>query len=364
MIHYIYGETDIPFVEDVLEDVNRYINMEDAQYWELEAVSSSMQKKLQKKVEEINSKNAIDSNRPLGVRVGFLGSMNLLMKKVVRKLSRWYVSDVAEQQTTYNTLVSQYLNSELPMLAAMNRQILELKKEMKEMQCALPDKFYVDFENAFRGDEAVIQERLEKYVTLFKGKNAVVDLGCGRGEFLELMAKNGIPAKGVDSNALMVKECVDKGLAVEKGDVLAYLKGCKSGSLDGIFMGQLVEHLAAGKAYALIREAYRTLKKDGVLVAETINPLTLGVFSYSFYLDPTHRTPVHPAFMRFMAQSIGFEVAPIEFVDEFPDQYKLAIQESANEDLKKVVDQLNNQLYGAQDYYVVCKKNGVEKHEA
>ena len=365
MIHYIYGETDVPYVEDVMEDVNRYINLSDSNYWELDSISGSTQKKLQKKMEAVNGKYIITLDRPLGVAVGFKAKMNLLAKRVVRKLSRWYVSDLAEQQSEYNKLVTQYLNQELPMLLAMNREVLAMKKELKEMRsCSIPDQFYVDFENAFHGDEAARRARLEKYSALFQGKTEVVDLNCGQGDFLTLMEEHKIPAKGVDRNALMVEECRKKGLQAEKKEALSFLENCETESLDGIFAGHLVGNLTKDKVYLLIREAYRTLKKDGIFVVEAINPLALENFGRNYSMDPAHCTPVHPELVRFMAQSLGFEAAPVAFVDEFPAGDKLTVGKNADENLKQVVEQLNDQLYGAQDYYLVCKKAGVKDHES
>ena len=365
MIHYIYGETDVPYVEDVMEDVNRYINLSDSNYWELDSISGSTQKKLQKKMEAINGKYIITLDRPLGVAVGFKAKMSLLAKRVVRKLSRWYVSDLAEQQTEYNKLVTQYLNRELPMLFAMNREILAMKKELKEIRHgSIPEQFYVDFENAFHGDQTVNRARLEKYAALFQGKQNVVDLNCGRGDFLTLMSEHEIPAKGVDPNGLMVEQCRQKGMQAEKKEALSFLEGCETESLDGLFAGRLVDNLTAGKVYLLIQEAYRVLKKDGVFVVEAINPLSMGTFGHNCSMDPAHRAPVHPELMRFMAQSLGFEAAAVAFVDEFPAECKLTVGENADENLKEVVDKLNDQLYGAQDYYLVCKKTGVKDHES
>ena len=126
-----------------------------------------------------------------------------------------------------------------------------------------------------------------------------MDIGCGRGEFLEILKEAGLPAVGVELNPEMVSTARKKGLDVLEEDGLEYLKGLPNLSLGGIFLSQVIEHLGPGILRELVRTAFFKLAPGGALIAETINPKCLTTFSGAFYLDLSHHNPIHPEAARF-----------------------------------------------------------------
>lgn len=171
---------------------------------------------------------------------------------------------------------------------------------------------YAGFEDVFRGPEALVRERQRVYLDLLVAEAPVLDVGCGRGELLELLAGAGIAASGVDADASMVARCREKGLEVVEGEGLTYLRALETSSLGALFCAQVVEHLHADELRALLDEAQRVLRPGGVFVAETVNPHALGAFK-TFWTDPTHRLPLFPEVLVVLAAGAGFEAAEVIF---------------------------------------------------
>ena len=179
------------------------------------------------------------------------------------------------------------------------------------------DAMYLELENRFRGSMDEIKDRLKVYIPWIEStkthgsENPVVDLGCGRGEWLELLGENGIQAKGVDLNRSMVKLCVDRNLDVVEDNVVAYLRSLPGGSLRALTGFHIVEHMETSDLVSLLDEAYKVLEPGGMIILETPNPENLLVGSCNFYLDPTHRNPIPPKLLHFMVESRGFKDAEI-----------------------------------------------------
>ncbi|WP_447955915.1 glycosyltransferase [Vreelandella sp. EE7] len=177
--------------------------------------------------------------------------------------------------------------------------------------------FYTRFTNHFRGEKDDIKKRLDVYVPLLGPIMArypeahVIDLGSGRGEWLELMRDNGWPAKGIDTNESMANACNANGLEVEVSDALAALKKTESDTLSAITGFHIAEHIAFDSLVALVQQALRVLVPGGVLILETPNPENLTVGLWSFYLDPTHLHPLPPPLLHFVATDAGFAKANI-----------------------------------------------------
>jgi SAM-dependent methyltransferase len=180
--------------------------------------------------------------------------------------------------------------------------------------------FYVALEDRFRGEPEEITRRQEQYLDLVRGladdDHPVVDLGSGRGEWLELLRRASVPALGVDANPAFVDECADRGLRVELGDLVAWLRDAPTGSVAAITLFQVVEHLPLPVLMSTFTEAVRVLVPGGVLVAETPNALNLRVAASSFWIDPTHQRPLHPEFLRFCALQAGFATAAGRFSND------------------------------------------------
>ncbi len=224
---------------------------------------------------------------------------------------------------------------------------------------------YFVFEEAFRGSRETIKERQAAFVRYFEGSKNVLDIGCGRGEFLELLREGGIGGRGIDSNEDMVAYCRSKGLDVEKADAIAYLEGLEDKSLDGVFLDQVVEHLRPDYMVKMLGLCYRKLKYGHYIVVETVNPLSL-ISLGNFYADLTHVRPVHPETLRFLLGSVGFREGEMMFLSPLSDEERLRKMEVRSEMDEwyvplaqihnKNIEKINNMIYGAQEYAIIAKK--------
>jgi 2-polyprenyl-3-methyl-5-hydroxy-6-metoxy-1,4-benzoquinol methylase len=165
---------------------------------------------------------------------------------------------------------------------------------------------FVHFANRFRGPEEYVRKGFAEYLPLFTGRQNVVDLGCGRGEFLELLTQNGIPAIGVDGDAESVGICQSKGLQAIEADLFAWLESQPDHSLDGVFCGQVIEHLPPPLVPRLFTLCAAKSRPGAIAVFETPNPECLAIFASHFYLDPTHQRPVPPALAAHYLEEAGF----------------------------------------------------------
>lgn len=220
------------------------------------------------------------------------------------------------------------------------------------------DQFFSDFEEAFRGKRDEIQSRLAVYLPHVLGVTSqlsecqgwrVIDVGCGRGEWLELMAQNQISALGIDLNESKVKACLDAGLAAKVADAITFLQELESGSLAVVTGFHIIEHLPFEQLIALFDAALAALQPGGLLIFETPNPENLLVGACNFYFDPTHLSPIVPAVAQFMATQRGFSSAEIMRLHPYPDDHL------AHGDAE--VDHIvNRYLFGAQDYALIARK--------
>ncbi len=175
----------------------------------------------------------------------------------------------------------------------------------------------------------------------------MLDVGCGRGEFLELLKAEGIPSSGVESNPVSVEAARARGLSVEGADALQLLGSRPAGRLGAVVAFQVVEHWPPEGIFRFLQLARRALAPEGVLVAETINVDSLSALK-AFYLDPTHVRPVPPDALRFLAEAAGFVDARIEYRSPLPASSRLA---GSDDDARK----LNALLFAPQDYALIAR---------
>jgi SAM-dependent methyltransferase len=219
---------------------------------------------------------------------------------------------------------------------------------------------YFAFEDRYRGSEAEIKRHHRRYLRHVVGQAPVLDLGCGRGEFLELLNEAGIAARGVDLDLDMVLLCRDKGLDVAHDDVFRCLDAVTDASLGAVFSSQLIEHFTPAVVVRLVDIVRRKLRPDGVLIFETINPRCLTVFARSFFLDPSHVWPFHPETMRFILETRGFTGIETEFFNPVVPSAALTQLLAAGpgvdvENTNRCLDLLNELLFSHQDYAIVCR---------
>ncbi len=224
---------------------------------------------------------------------------------------------------------------------------------------------YLDFENAFLGPEEDRRQRMRDYIDKFRDlPGKVVDLGCGRGEFLEVLAEAGISGYGVERDPDMIERCREKGVEVVDTNALDHLSTVPEGSLGGIFSAHMIEHLEIPDVPRLFELAARALAPGGRLVIETPNPRSLYIFAWAFYIDLGHLRPLHPLLLEYLAKNAGFMDVRAEYffpppvdirprpLDATGDPAIDQVIEVVNENFKR----LDDVVFGPQDYAIVARR--------
>jgi SAM-dependent methyltransferase len=300
-------------------------------------------------------------------------------KRVLRKLMRWYVEPLAADQRVYNDSVlklldalSERADSNAAVRERSERLVRELEERLARLErrgtgsaggggaappvtvaaqpaaAALPD--YFAFESRMRGSVDAIRDRQRRYVDDFRDAAPVLDIGCGRGELLELLREAGVEARGVDADADMVAYARGEGLDVEQADLVQHLESLEDGSLGGIFMGQVVEHLPPSVLTRALVLAAAKLRPGGLLVAETINPLS-PIALRNYFADLTHAQPLVPETLELLARQSGFVETEIRFLNEPAER----LTEPDDPVIAANVRRLNELLFAPLDYALVAR---------
>jgi O-antigen chain-terminating methyltransferase len=207
---------------------------------------------------------------------------------------------------------------------------------------------WMRFAEQFRGSEDRIREQQRSYVARFAGApGQILDLGCGRGEFLDAAKAAGLPARGVDQNRESIALCRSKGLEVEQGDMFAYLESLAEGSLGGAHCAQVVEHLAPAAVPRLVRLLARKLRLGALVAIETPNPECLAIFATHFYIDPTHTRPIPPVLLRFYLEEAGLGRVEIE---------RLTPAVESMPALAELPPAVRDTFFGGLDYAIFARK--------
>lgn len=218
---------------------------------------------------------------------------------------------------------------------------------------------YLGFERRFRGEPAaVVASASERYLSLLSSRAPVLDVGCGRGELVELLASAGVEASGVDLDADMAADAAARGVNVVHGDAIAHLRSLPERSLGAVVSLHVIEHLELGLLLELLELSASRLRAGGVFVAETPNPASLIVLGNSYVLDPTHVRPLHPSLMVFLCESAGFRDVKLRFFSPAED-YQLALVDDPDApawvaSVNTALSKLNETLFGPQEYAVIA----------
>jgi O-antigen chain-terminating methyltransferase len=280
---------------------------------------------------------------------------------LIFKSMEWRVDKLAAEYEDVKLLMKKFiqLRDQLDrLLAVLEGGQRPTPAEVKKILEPLEDWRYAGFENRFRGSEEEVKRKLREYVPYFSKEGMVLDLGCGRGEFLELLQESGIAAAGVDISSQMVDICLDKGLRCQKGDILETLAELMDGSLSGIFSSQVIEHLPPVYLQKLLGLAQRKLAPSGAIVLETINPVSVFALVQIYYLDLSHRNPVHPQALKFMLEAAGFENVEIKYSSAL-DRERLQNLPGADERtavLNRNIDNLNDLLFAPANFAAIARR--------
>jgi O-antigen chain-terminating methyltransferase len=240
----------------------------------------------------------------------------------------------------------------------------QLQAFLKEDEHAL-DAFYVAFEDQFRGSQEDIRNRLKVYLPLIEEakvgtpESAILDVGCGRGEWLELLRESGYTAKGLDINRVMLEQCRTKGLEVIESDVIAYLQSLPDASLGAVTGFHIIEHLPFEVLIKLVDETMRVLYSGGLAIFESPNPENIIVGACNFYSDPTHRNPLFPPTVKFLFAQRGFSDVQLLRLSEHRLEDPLQLVEADNAiapKLNPLIEIAKCNFYASPDFAVIAKK--------
>ena len=219
----------------------------------------------------------------------------------------------------------------------------------------IDDALYVALENHFRGSRDVVAQRQQDYLPMLPGviteATPLIDLGCGRGEWLKVLKSQGIPAIGVDSNTVCIAECKEENLTVEENDLLSFLSARPNASVGTYTLFQVLEHLPFAILVEALREMRRTLVPGGRVIAEVPNARNLRVSAGTFWIDPTHQRPLFPELLMFLATEVGFAQADGVYTNNLAPQHDLSgLPDGATNALRSVIDAVD----GAGDFALIA----------
>ena len=222
-----------------------------------------------------------------------------------------------------------------------------------------PDRgewLYRRLEESLRGSEGEVRESLAFYLDRARQSQPVIDVGCGRGEFLEMCRASGIDARGFDTNEISVADLKARGLAVSAEAIPICFRGMADESVGTIFASHVVEHLPIEPLIELFAESRRVLRSGGFLMIETPNAEALAMSASDFWRDPTHLGPRHLAALTLLAREYGFAVEEAATVHPYPEARRLRLSPHASEDVRALAAQLDAILFGPQDLRLIIRK--------
>jgi len=280
-----------------------------------------------------------------------LHSVNTLAHEKTKLDLESELTTIADRLRRLERKINKGLHIE-PGVQTVERLVQEDKTENLDMD-------YFLFEQRFRGKREEIKERQTVYIDYFRGKTNVLDIGCGRGEFVELLMENGVGVQGIDMNEDMVVYCQDHGLPVVQMDLFDYLDGLEDNSLDGIFAAQVIEHLEPKCLIHLSELCYKKLKPSGIVVFETINPGNVQAVCTWFYLDPSHIRPVSPELIKFITEADGFKCKDVLYLSPVKPPLSVTlplIESSDTKQLNEWLAAVDALVFGPQDYALIAIK--------
>jgi SAM-dependent methyltransferase len=285
-------------------------------------------------------------------RKPLVGPVITLARRVVISLVRWWMGAILERQERINRLLAAAYDYEGQMAPRFGARLERLEREWKEWREreVAANLHSVYFQARFGGDEPVIRRQSEAFLDLYAGRHRVVDLGAGRGIFLQLLKDHDIGGYGVDLDPRMVAQCREKGLEAHEVDALTHLKTVEAGSIDGLYARHLAEHILPGELVEILRACRRALAPGAPLVFVTPNPATLTVGGHTFWNDPQHLRPIPTELFTFYLEVEGFTDVAVRTFERSERRLNESVPEGPIRDNVKL---LNETLFGDRDYAVI-----------
>jgi 2-polyprenyl-3-methyl-5-hydroxy-6-metoxy-1,4-benzoquinol methylase len=369
----VFGKLLLPLKKLVLRWVQPVI---EALVQQQNAVNAQFVQTCNGVVETVNNDaiRLIEAQKEFNARVvrtlnGFVETVDRELRRELQELQMmiWTFDRRKEALEIDEILLNQKLEQVLGLLRDSRQSVTGKSSYPLPVRERQDDYTYVLFENLYRGDETTIKTRQTEYMSYFQNGTNVLDIGCGRGEFLELLHEHNITGYGVDANQTMVQYCRNKGLKAEEADVFAHLQSLPDDSLDGIFTAQTIEHCPPPEVHRLLQLCFVKLQPHKYCVIETQNPTSLYALSH-FYRDLSHENPIHPDALAYLLKTVGFQDTQIEYKapfakDQMLQELKFDALEGVNDSLRANLEilntniqQLNGMLYGYLDYAVIARK--------
>ena len=246
---------------------------------------------------------------------------------------------IAALDQKIETVASRLRDITIPALTTDNRQLTT-------------DFVYRRLEDALRGSVDV-----NDYVERAKDQQPVLDIGCGRGEFLEACKKAGIVARGFDINERSVADLQQRGLDVTLAGIPQCFEGIKHGSVGTVVAMHVVEHLPVEHLFALFAQAARVLRSGGLFMIETPNAESIAVSASDFWRDPTHLAPRHPAALTLLAREHGFSIEEVRAIHPLPEGNSIAVAEDDPPSLRKTIEMINARIFAPQDLRLILRRS-------
>ncbi|HKR64066.1 MAG TPA: class I SAM-dependent methyltransferase [Thermoanaerobaculia bacterium] len=248
------------------------------------------------------------------------------------------------------------------LIAALDQKIESVAVRVRDavnpiVPASASDVPYRRVEDALRGGEEHVRADVAHYVRLAAEQAPVLDVGCGRGEFLAACRDAGIDARGVDTNERSVSDLRQRGFAVELAAVPECFAAHANASLGSVLAMHVVEHLPVDALFALFRESARVLRAGGLLMIETPHAESILMSASEFWRDPTHLAPRHPAALTVLGREHGFTIAEIRAVHELPEGTRIPILETDAPELQRVIHAINDRFFAPQDLRLVLRKS-------
>lgn len=345
---------------EVWRDDRRYAPRPSRHEWLLRILRRLFRRAIEPDAERQKNFNVVLLDLLQDVR-GDIGAVRSDLRNDLETVQRDLAAALAAESTKLRELVLVAARRNDALIAALDQKIETVAVRVRDavnpaVAATSDDVLYRRLEDALRGAETHVRQDVIPYVRLAQAHQPVLDVGCGRGEFLAACKAQGVSARGVDVNERSVADLRARELDASVGAVPESFAGVADASLGSILAMHVVEHLPVEALFALFREASRVLRPGGLLMIETPNAESVAVSASDFWRDPTHLAPRHVAALTVLAREHRFEIEEVRAVHELPEGLRIPILESDPRELQRVIHAVNDRLYAPPDLRLILRR--------